>query len=85
MIMSDKREAIIEFIETAQAQAKEEFTDQFCNRYGQDAILLAEDIANEIFGNQAGQTQKIFAMLAEYDPEFLHKMVELGEKLIDNG
>jgi hypothetical protein len=88
MEMSYVRESIVELVSDVQSQSETDFVRRFCNIYGEDKVHLAEDIANEIFGNQAGQTQKIFNMLADYDrrkkSEFLHKMAELGQDLIDS-
>ena len=65
MDFSSSREEIANLVIEMQSNAERNFIEAFIAKYGN--VELAEDIANEFFGNQAGFTQKIFDMLAIYD------------------
>ncbi len=60
----DKHE-ILNLIADRLALAEMNFIQLFINKYGKDRQLLAEDIANEIFGYPAGVEFKISNILRQ--------------------
>lgn len=71
------REDIVEMVEQAQAEAMNSLAHKILMKYGSATEykinVLAEDIADSVFGHQAGQTERIFQIIKDSGLPVIHK------------
>lgn len=62
-----KQSEVIKMVEQAQDEAKNMLANKLMMKYGPTADIFAEDVADYIFGHQAGQDQGLINLINKFN------------------